>query len=546
MTPATDYEAWAKRSRATAAELAAMARQAAGFGYLPRISLVLAVSDADEVWIKSTVDSCLKQVYPHLELCICDNGSARPHVPEVLADYADADARVRVLGLPEKGSPAAAYDTGLSLAGGEYVALLGEGDVVAPEALFKVVEFFQDVRADVVYTDEDRIDVGGRRLEPAFKPYWSPDLLLSGPYVGRLCVMRRGLVEAAGGVRDGFGGAEEQDLVLRLSEMTDLIRHLPGVVYDRRSLPGDAGPDGEGSSRAVREALARRGEAADVEPGPVGGSPLRIVRRLSGEPGVGVILHVPEGMTDVPPLQELGRNTSYPIAGITVAGVEGVTETPHAVRVEHPFPARALNLAAEASAGEYLAFVDARARPTAAGWLSELLSQARRGGVGAVGCRLENPDGTLRHGGSFAELGRLVGYPDEPEFGGIGAPPLVEGPFNFAFASAECLVVSRAAFEEAGGFDDGNLPTAFYDLDLSLRLRERGLINVYTPYASVVCDNPGDRSVATLPGEGEIEYVWRRWWPELVRLLYYRFSPLHATGHGREEQALALPHPRRG
>lgn len=543
--PTTDYEVWATRSRATGAELAAMARRAAGLGYLPRFSLVLVVSDADEVWIKSTIDSCLEQVYPHLELCICDNGSARPHVPEVLGDYADADARVKIRRLPEKESLAAAYDAGVSMADGEYVALLGEGDELAPEALFRVAESLQEAPADVVYTDEDLIDVGGRRSDPAFKPYWSPDLLLSEPYVGRLCVMRKSLLETAGGLTEGFEGAEEHDLVLRLSEMTDLIRHLPGVLYDRRSLPVDVGPTGEGSLRAVREALARRGEAAVVEPGPVRGS-LRVVRRPSGDPEVGVVLYVPEGMADVPLLDELERNTSYPIAGVTVAGVEGAARVPSANRVEHPFPARALNLAAEASAGEYLAFIDARARTTAPGWLPELLSQAQRSGVGAVGCRLVNPDGTLRHGGSFAELGRLVGYPDEPEFGGSEAPPLVEGPFNFAVASAECMVLSRATFEEAGGFDDGNLPTAFYDLDLSLRLRERGLINVYTPHASVVCDNPGDRSVATLPGEGEIEYVWRRWWPELVRLLYYRFSPLHATRHGREEQALALLPPRRG
>jgi GT2 family glycosyltransferase len=543
VVPTTEYEGWVRRSRATAGELAAMARQAAGFAYLPRFSLVLAVSDADEVWIKSTLDSCLGQAYPHLEICVCDNGSARPHVPEVLEDYAEADPRVRVRRLPEKGSRAAAYAAGVSMAEGEYVALLGEGDQVAPETLFRAAESLQESPADVVYTDEDRIDVGGRRSDPVFKPYWSPDLLLSEPYVGRLCVIRKSLIEAAGGVREGFEGAEEHDLVLRLSERTDLIRHLPWVLYSRRSLPGEAGPSGDGSSRAVREALARRGEAAEVE---LRGGSLRVVRRPSGDPKVGVILRVPKGMTDVVLPDGLEQGTSHPIAGVTVAGVDGAARAPFAERVEHPFPARALNLAAEASVGEYLAFMDARTRLTTPGWLSELLAQAQRGGVGLVGCRLENPDGGLRHGGSFAELGRLVGYPDEPEFGGTGGPPLVEGPFNFAVASAECMVVSRAAFEEVGGFDDGNLPTAFYDLDLSLRLRERGRINVYTPHVSVVCDNPGDGAVATLPGEGEIEYMWRRWWPELVRLLYYRFSPLHATRHGRDEQTLALLPSRRG
>lgn len=510
--------------------------QIAGFEYLPSVSLALIVSDDDEVWIKSSVRSLLAQVYPHLELCVCDNGSARPHVREVLEDYAANDERVKIRRLPERRSRAEAYNSAFSGATGELVALLEAGDELAPEALFRVVDLLQRVRADVIYTDEDSVDVTGKRLNPVFKPYWSPDLLLSVPYAGRLCVIRRELLDASGAFREGFEGAEEHDLLLRLSEKTDSIRHLPGVLYHRRLLPGreadlDGGPS-EASLRAVEEALARRGEGAAVGPDPKRGS-LRVTRRVAGAPGVSVIVSAPEGeAAGLPVVGDLERKTSYPVRQVIVAG-SGPGSHATGGWVNHPFPARALNLAADRADSEYLVFVNARARVQTLGWLTELLGHAQRRGVGAVGCALLDPSGGLRHGGSLVEVSRLAGSLDTPLSG--DRMPLVEGAFNFFAASATCMMVRKAVFEEAGGFDDEKLPTAFYDLDLCLRLRESGLVNVYTPHASLVHGGP-----EPLPTEEEVAYVWRRWWERLVQLLYYRFSPLHAEHDGFDGDTLGL------
>ncbi len=500
-----------------------MRQRLAGFEHRPRISLALTIYDADEVWIKSSIDSVLRQLYPHLELCVCDNDSTRPHVREVLADYA-AEELVQVTRLPQRVSRAAAYNAAISAATGEFVALLDQGDELAPEALFRVVEALQHVRADVLYTDEDHVDVSGERQDPVFKPYWSPDLFLSTPYIGRLCVIRKELFDAAGGFREGFEGAEEHDLILRLSEGTRRIYHLPGVMYHSRTLPGgrDAGAGRGASLRAVEEAFARREESADVEPDPEGRS-FRVIRRMLGRPEVSVIVSVPEGATEVPVIEDLRRRTAYPIRQLIAAGGNKAA-TSQATNVRHPFRARALNLAANQAEGRFLVFVDGGVRTTSPDWLSELLSQARRQGVGAAGCALLNPDGSLRHGGSLVDVSRLVGYPDESVLGGEKPPPLVQGAFNFASASAACMVVRKAAFDRVGGFDDERLPTAFYDLDLSFRLREIGLLNVYTPHASLVYEGR-----STLPAVEEIGYMWRRWWDQLVRLLYYRWSPLHTS-----------------
>jgi O-antigen biosynthesis protein len=530
--PKTDYRSWRTRWESNENELASMKRQIAGFDYLPRISLALTISDADEVWIKSGIDSVLRQLYPYLELCICDNGSVRPHVWEVLADYSATEERIEVQRLPEKVSWGEAYNTAVSMAAGEFVAFLDQGDELAPEALFKVVEALQHVRADVLYTDEDHIDVSGARLDPVFKPYWSPDLFLSTAYIGRLCVIRKELLDASGGVREGFEGAEEHDLILRLSEKTHRIYHLPGMMYHRRTLPArtdsnDAG--NEASLRAVEEALARREENATVEPDEAEHS-FRVIRRIPRHTQVSVIVSVPEGTNGVSVIEDLQRNTSYPINEIIVAGGEQ-TAHPTAHHVSHPLHARALNLAADEATSEFLVFVDGSIRVISEGWLSELLSQACRRGVGAAGCRLLNPDGGLRHGGSLIDVSRLVGYPDESVLSDGNPRPLVDQAFNFASPSAGCMMVRKTVFDSVGGFNDERLPTTFYDLDLSFRLREIGLLNVYTPHASLVYEGP-----AFLPAVEEIEYMWRQWWVQLVRLLYYRWSPLQTTYHGAGEE----------
>jgi hypothetical protein len=527
-----EYKRWLSRAEPGAEELAAMAKQVAGFRYLPRFSLALVVDDADEIWIKSTAESVLNQVYPHLELCVCDNGSVRPHVRETLEEHAVADGRVKLLRLPEEEDFAEARNATLSLASGEFVGLLDPGDRLAPAALFGVAELLQRVEADAVYTDEDLIDVTDEHYNPRFKPYWSPDLLLGTPYVGRLCVMRKSLVDDLGSMREGFEGAEEHDLILRLSEKTSRIRHLPGVLYHRRTLPGHAESSSEVRSRgAVEDALRRRGEDASVEP--VRGS-LRINRRVD-EPGVSIMVHVPPGTSAAPLLEHLEHEARHPGRELILVGGDREAYPSVDLHVDHPFPARALNLAAGKAGGEYLAFVNGRAEEISAGWIPELLGEARREGVGVAGGKVLAPNGGVRHGGSVIEAGWLAGRLEEPVSEDEDYLPPINRRFNPAAASVAFMMVRRESFEGVGGFDDDNLLSAFYDLDLSFRLREKGLLNIYTPHASIVLGVP-----VPVPDKAEIAYMWRRWWAEQVRMLFYRRSPLYTEHRGLDVETLAL------
>lgn len=531
-----DYRAWISEVEPSEEGLAVMERHIDALEYLPHVSLIMVVSDVDEVWIKKTVGSTIAQIYPHLELCVCDNGSVRAHVSEVLEDYAATENRVKSFRLPERESLAAAYNEAFSRVTGDLVALVDAGDELAPEAILRVVEFLQAVGADIVYTDEDHLDVSNRRSDPVFKPYWSPDLLLSGPYIGRLCVMRRSLLKASGFFREGFDGAEEHDLLLRCSERASAIRHLPEVLYHRRTFPDVLGVSERtdaASVRAVEEALARRGQEVTVEREPIENF-LRVIRPVPEDPDVSVILSVPEAADGEALVRELRNRTSCPIRRVitTSSGREVVVSAAHVV---HPFPARALNLAVEETDSEYLVFIDGRVRSSDSEWLSMLLAEAQRPEVGVVGGRITGPGGVLRHGGSLVDVGRLVGVQEDPAPEAGASALITDRVFNFAAGSAECMVVRRAVFEAIGGFDYDKLPTAFYDLDLSFRLREEGLLNVYVPYVLLT----GARTMLA-PSEGEIAYMWRKWWDELVRVLYYRWVPVYTARYGVERDTLTL------
>src|SRR5581483_846150 len=175
------------------------------------------------------------------ELCIADDCSPSPHVRRVLERAAQEDPRIRVVFRDRNGHISAASNSALSLATGDFVALLDHDDELAEHALFLLATAAGD--ADLLYTDEDKIDERGRLSSPFFKPDWNPDLLLSQNYVGHLCAVRRSLLLEIGGFREGFEGSQDYDVVLRTSARTTRIRHLPFVAYHWRSVAGSTARD---------------------------------------------------------------------------------------------------------------------------------------------------------------------------------------------------------------------------------------------------------------------------------------------------------------
>lgn len=481
----------------------------------PRLSLVVSTAGACPSHLRECLASVEAQLYPQWELVVV-GPEGGPPLPEPWG-ASRRPPRIRQVTLSGPVDLVRALRAGAQAASGDFVGVLGAEDSLAPHALAEVaLALGADPSLDVVYGDEDRLDARGRRTAPFFKPDWSPDLLRSVDYLGRLVMVRRALVESVGGFREGFPGAEEYDLLLRVSEASERIGHVPHLLYHRRTgLVAQVSQEGR---RALEEHLARRGEDAQVTvPGP---GRYRVRYAVKGTPKVSII--VP--FKDRPDLLEtladtLLTKTTYPHFELllvsnnstrpeTFALLDTLTDPRVVKRTwDFPFNYPAINnWAAGQATGELLLFLNNDMEVVDPGWLTELVSQAQRPEVGAVGAKLLFPEGTVQHAGVVVGMTGMAGHPfwrlpDGPISTPFGHTEWVR---NWLSVTSACVMIRRPLFEALGGFDERFLLCGS-DVDLGLRLNAQGLRVVCTPFARVVHHESASRRTDAIP---EPDY-WR-------------------------------------
>jgi O-antigen biosynthesis protein len=515
----------------------------------PTVSVVMPVYNPDHDHLRAALDSVLAQIYPHWELCIADDASTDPGVVGILEEYTGRDERVRLVRRPRNGHIAAASNSALELATGRWVASLDQDDVLPVHALAEVA-LAVSKRPDVglVYSDEDKLGVDGRRTDAYFKPDFDPVLLLAQNYLTHFCVIRRDLVEAAGGYRQGFEGSQDWDLVLRVTESLDPARvlHIPHVLYHWRAHHGSTASGvaakpyaALAGQRAVSEHLDRTGRPASVL-APVDGGPLRIRwARPEAVPRVSVVVPTRDGVHLPRCLESLMRYTAYPDYEIIVvdngsqhAGAldylrrhDGVLTV---IRDESVFNYSTLNnLAVEHATGDVLCLLNDDTEIANGDWLDELVGQVLQPGVGAAGPMLCYDDGTVQHAGVIVGIGGVAGHAHR------GIDRLESGYFSrlhtahrSSALTAACMVVRRQVWEQVHGLDAVNLPVAFNDVDFCLRVAEAGWSLVWTPFAELVHHESASRGLDT-EGEraerflSEIHYMKLRWGPVLRADPYY-------------------------
>lgn len=500
------YERWLSAHETRPADLQRMRDVLPALPRTPVFSIIVPVYDPAERFLREALDSVLAQAYPHWELCIADDASPAPHVRAVLEEYAALDERVKVVFRPVNGHIAAASNSALELATGEFVALLDHDDALAPEALFEnavVVNRRPDV--DVIYSDEDKLDENGARRDPYFKPDWAPDSLLARNYVSHLGVYRRALVTAAGGFREGFEGSQDYDLLLRVTERTDRIEHIPLPLYHWRAHAGSTAVDREQKTyahhaavRALEEALERRGEPGRVEDGVAPG--LYSVRYTIAQPRrVSLIVPTRDHGDDVDRcLRSVFERSTYPDievvlvdngsrdhASLRVFG-EWLEREPERVRlVPHDVPfnfSEINNYAVRQSTGAYVVLLNNDTEVVTPDWLEAMVEQAQRPSIGAVGAKLLYADGTVQHAGVVVGLGGVAGHSHKHLPGeDPGYFYTLQTVNNFSAVTAACMMLRRSVFDEVGGLDE-RLRIAFNDVDFCLKIRAAGYYNVYLPH----------------------------------------------------------------
>ena len=536
VTSTKEYWQWIELKEQPGADPDLIREELAAFRYRPLVSIVVPVFNPPLKYLEKAIASVRAQLYTDWELCICDDASTAPQVRPCLEAHAREDRRIKVVFSSPNGGISAASNAALALATGEYVGLLDHDDELTPDALFHVVKLLQDhPEADVIYSDEDKLDPLGRRCDPFFKPDWSPEYLLALMYTCHFGVYRRKIMTDIGGFRCGFDGSQDYDLMLRMTERTQRVFHIPQILYHWRKLPGSTAASASGKSfssaagqRALEDHLQRRGiEAVVINDEP---NRYRVRPRIPGRPKVSIIIPTKDKVSFLDRcLQSIESKTEYENYEVIVADNNSVEPATakflaglrhRVVSVQEPFNFSLINnVAVKHATGEYLLFLNNDTEVISPGWLTAMLEFCQFPEIGIVGAKLLFPNNRIQHAGVILGYGGVAGHCF------LRAPASSCGYFdslsrirNFSAVTAACLMIRRNLFEEVGRFDE-KYPVAFGDVDLCLRVRNAGYRIVYTPYAVLYHYESASR------GHGidlqDIARMKMRWGAELPRDPFY-------------------------
>jgi Glycosyl transferase family 2 len=467
-------------------------------GDQPLISLLLPVHDPKPEWLQETLNSVFAQTSRKWELCVVDDGSSRPEVADILRRAA-LDERVKLRRLDTAEGISAATNAALALARGSFVATLDHDDVLAPHAIAAVGERLSaEPTVDVLYTDNDKI-AGGQRFSPSLKPGWSPELARACMYTLHLSVYRRELVEEVGGWRSAFDGAQDHDLLLRVSERTERIGHLPDTLYSWRAHAGSAALGEHAKpqaynrgAKAVEDHLRRKGIAARVEPLAVAGR-FRVVYEPMTAERIAVVLPLPARLGAAPDLADQ-------LMRVAVALHDGRALRPQivvAATERTVAPARAIADRATIVAGEgdtwgalarsvrstidaaALVLIEDLCAPSSPDWLEELAGPIGDPKVCASSPLVLDDEGRVVHAG----IALLRGLPLPVYAGADTTADEVSAELTMVTdrsAAAGVVALTSATLARGGGLDERSDRLAL--CSLTARLTSRGGRIVCSPH----------------------------------------------------------------
>jgi glycosyltransferase involved in cell wall biosynthesis len=503
----------------------------------PLFSVVTPVFDPPPAVLRAAIESVLTQTFDDWELVLVDDASTDPEVLRILREYAARDARVTVVERPANGHIVAATNDGIAVARGTFLAFLDHDDLLAPDALaLNARRIAEHDDIDFLYSDEDRIREDGRFSDAFHKPDWSPERLRSQNYCNHLSVLRASLVRELGGLREGFEGSQDHDLVLRVTERARRIVHIPKVLYHWRILPGSAAGDGsakpyalDAGRRAVQEHLGRVGIAGTVEV--VGPGRYRTRRLLPPERRVSIVIPTRGSASLVWGRRRtlVTRAVRSALAGTRHADLEVVvvydTDTPEAVLAEldqiagdrlvlvpydEPFNySHKVNLGVLASTGDRLVILNDDVEVRSELWLEELLAPLEQPDVGLTGARLLYSSTAIQHVGLAYSHGRYV-HPFKKSpgdvLGGWGKTAVIDR--EVSGVTGACMGVRREVYFEVGGHTE-LLREDYNDVDFCHKVAAAGYRILYLAHCELFHFESQTREA--IPNPDDTRFLRRRW-----------------------------------
>ena len=511
--PRVSYAEWAAKHALTADGRERLRAEVAALSHQPLISVITPVYNTRAKWLRAAVESVRQQVYGRWELILADDASTSAETRRTLDEYRTIDPRIKIVQLATNSHISAASNAALEAATGEFIALLDHDDELPADALAEVARYI-DAHPDVdfIYTDEDKLDLGGARCDPYFKPDWSPEHFLNFMYTNHLMVLRRALVERVGRFRLGFEGSQDYDLALRVVSVSDRVGHIPKVLYHWRRVPGSAAAEASAKPwalaagrRALVEHVGRIGLDAEVLDG-AGPGLVHVKRRIHGQPLISIVVTTDDRQRMVDgrsiallptAIRSIRQKTLYPNYEIVIvdngrlsdATRDFLKTVPHrrvSYTIEGDFNfAHKLNFSVRHATGEHLVLLNDDVEIISSNWLNAMLEYSQDPAIGAVGAKLYFGDGRLQHAGIVLGVSGLAAHVFHQAPGHHpGYAGSTIGPRNYSAVTAACLMTRRGVWDEVGGFNE-QLAIDFNDVDYCLKVRRAGYRVVFTPYAEL-------------------------------------------------------------
>lgn len=544
------YPAWRKKHEIKQAELDE--QRGIKFDYEPVFSIVIPLYNTRIKFLREMIDSIINQTYGRWELCLADGtGENSPLIP-VLKEYAEKDTRIKYSVLKDNNGISENTNAAISMASGEYIVLADHDDIVPANALFECAKALNEGKKagkniDVIYSDEDKVDMKGKKyFEPHFKSDYNIDLLCSMNYICHLFVVKSSLVEELK-KRDGavlrreYDGAQDHDFILRCCELAENVYHIPKILYHWRCHLDStaANPESkmyafEAGRKAVEEHYKRIGVSAEVVHGQFYGM-FKTNYKWTEEPLISIIIPNKDHIADLRKcMDSIDNKSSYRNYEFII--VENNSTEPETFEYyksiserdnvtvlyyEGDFNFSRINNFGEKHArGEYVLLLNNDTEIINPDCLKEMLGYCMREDVGIVGARLYYEDDTIQHAGVVLGFGGIAGHTF------IGSSRYDDGYFSriicaqdYSAVTAACMMVKKAVYEQVGGLNE-DFKVAFNDIDFCMMVRKAGYLIVYNPAVELYHYESKSRGLEDTPEKverfnSEVARFIDRWHKEL-------------------------------
>lgn len=575
------YEPWYEAHKATPEQLARQRKESGKWQDAPQISIVVPLYCTKETFLREMIASVQAQSYENWQLCLADasprEGENCPETGRIVAEYAAQDKRIVYAALAENLGIAENTNAAIALATGDWIAFMDHDDLLAPDALYEAVLLMrrgsrrgtttecagllhpqeQDAVYELIYTDEDKVDMEGNvHFQPHLKPDINIDLLRSNNYITHFTMVSRALYSRVGGLRAEFDGAQDYDFILRCVEQAQAVGHVPRILYHWRSHQESTSSNPfskqyavDAGRRAIAEHLKRTGVRGEVTATKDMGF-YTVRYETQGEPLVSIIIPNKDEVESLEKCLSSIEKSSYTNYEVIIAENNSCEETfsyykkiaPDcvekngtvcyegrlsggqrlcvAVWKEGFHYSKLNNFGVSFAQGEYLVLMNNDIEMLSGTWMSEMLGTCQRREVGAVGAKLYYPDDTVQHAGIVVGIGGSARGIGQNMFAGLkrgrsGYLHKASLAMDYSAVTAACLMTKRSVYEAVGGFAD-ELAVAFNDVDFCLKIRAMGLLVVYQPRVEAYHYESKSRGSEDTPEkvarfQTEIEYMRETW-----------------------------------